>query len=457
VIYNFSTTGGDGATPAGGLTFGRDGAFYGVTSVGGPAGQGTVFKINPNGAGYRVLYGFGLDPIDGLNPQGGLTFGADGMLYGATPQGGYAGGSGAGLIFKVNADTGDYTGLLSFGFFATAGQTPTSAPLQGQDGNLYGVTSMGGYSVPGRGGLGLVYSVGTNGLGFAPLHEFSTNYLEGTKPVSGLIQAGDGMLYGTTFGSGQIGATDAGTVFRLLTNGSGFQVLHSFANNSSDGANSSAALILSADGFLYGTTESGGAHGHGTVFRLNTSGSGYQVLHHFGSVTNDGQVPKGPVLLGSDGYLYGTTFYGGTFGPPVAGHVGYGVAFKLDTTGSSYSVLYNFGSQPGDGHLPTGGLVQGPDGAFYGTTSSGGDYNAGSVFRLSSTRFAFTSIRQLLDKTFYLSLSGPANTACHVEVSTDLLHWTPLTNILNTAGAVQFIDASAANFPQRFYRASQGP
>ena len=398
-----------------------------------------------------------VDPIDGVNPEGGLTLGADGMLYGATPQGGYSGGTGVGLIFKVNPDDSDYTGVLSFGFFGAAGQTPTSPPLQGQDGNLYGVTSSGGNLVNGRGGLGLVYSVGTNGLGFGFLHEFSTNYLDGTTPIGSLIQASGGTLYGTTYGSGLMGSADAGTVFRLLANGAGFQVLHTFANNSSDGGSPSAAMILGADGFLYATTESGGAHGYGTVFKLSTSGSGYQVIHHFGAVANDGRVAKGPVTLGSDGYLYGTTFYGGAFGPQGPGNAGYGVAFRLDTTGSNYTVLYNFGSKPWDGQLPEGGLAQGPDGAFYGTTSSGGEYSAGSVFRLGSTPFEFTSIRQLLDRTFYLSLSGPANTTCHVEVSTDLSHWMTLTNLPNTTGSVEFIDGAAANFFRRFYRASQGP
>ena len=459
VIYNFSTTGGDGQSPVAGLTLGRDGSFYGVTPSGGPAGQGSVFRINANGTGYQILYGFGLAPIDGLGPESGLMQGADGMLYGTTAEGGYFGGSGAGVVFKVNPDGSDYTEVLSFGFFGTAGQNPTSAPLQGHDGKLYGTTSDGGYMSRGWGGFGIVYTVGTNGLGYAVLHQFSTNNLEGRTPYSGLIQGSDGTLYGTTYGGVNYDGSGRlyGTVFAMLTNGSGFQVLHTFTNNSVNGINPYAGLILGADGYLYGTTQSGGANGSGTVFKLSTSGSGYQVIHNFGSVTNDGQSPTGPVTQGRDGYLYGTTPYGGAFGPRGGQYSGYGVAFKLDTTGSGYTLLHSFGGTAGDGQMPKGGLTQGPDGAFCGTTAAGGNLNAGTVFRLGPPPFEFTSFSMLPDKTVSFILSGTSNTTCRIAASTDLVNWVTLATLPDTNGSVQFIDTAAPSFPSRFYRAFQGP
>jgi uncharacterized repeat protein (TIGR03803 family) len=458
VIYNFSTTGGDGQSPVGGLTLGRDGSFYGVTQSGGPAGQGSVFRINADGAGYRILYGFGLDPIDGYNPQAGLMQGADGMLYGTTSQGGYAGGVGVGIVFKVNPDGSDYTEVRSFGVYGADGLQPTSAPLQGHDGNLYGTTLQGGYWYGHNNFLGNVYTVGTNGLGYWDLHLFSTNYLEGHSPYSGLIQGSDGTLYGTTWGSaGSFGGSDCGTVFKLLTNGTGFQVLHNFMNDSVDGKCPYAGLMLGTDGFLYGTTQYGGTKNSGTVFKLSTSGASYQVIHHFGSVTNDGQSPTAPVIQGSDGYLYGTTPYGGAFGPTVGPYLGYGVAFKLGTDGSGYTVLHSFGGTPGDGRVPAGGLTQGRDGAFYGTTSAGGNLNAGTVFRLGPRPFAFTSFNRLPDKTVSLFLSGSSNTTCRIDASTDLVNWVTLATLSDTNGSVQFIDTTAPSFPSRFYRAFQGP
>jgi len=301
--------------------------------------------------------------------------------------------------------------------------------------------------------------LGTNGLGYAVLHEFSTNNLEGRTPYSGLIQGSDGTLYGTTYGGVNYDGSGRlyGTVFKLLTNGSGFQVLHTFTNNSVDGINPYAGLILGADGFLYGTTQSGGTNGSGTVFKLSTSGSGYQVIYNFGSVTNDGQSPTGPVIQGSDGYLYGTTPYGGAFGPRGGPYGGYGVAFKLDTSGSNYTVLYSFGGTAGDGQLPGGGVTQGPDGAFYGTTAAGGNLNAGTVFRLGSAPFEFTSFSRLPDNTVSLFLSGSSNTTCRIDASTDLVNWVTLATLPDTNGVVQFIDTAAPSFPSRFYRAFQGP
>ena len=457
VIYNFSPTGGDGQNPVGGLILGRDGSFYGVTQSGSPAGQGSVFRINANGAGYRILYGFGLDPVAGDNPQAGLMQGADGMLYGTTSQGGYGGGSGLGIVFKVNPDGSDYTEVVSFGFF-TPGMDPTSAPVQGRDGNLYGTTLQGGYLDSGGNDMGIVYKLGTNGFGFSALHLFSTNGLEGHSPFSGLIQGSDGTLYGTTWGGNSLfGGSDCGTVFKLLTNGSGFQVLHTFTNNPVDGKSPYAGLMLGADGFLYGTTQYGGTNNHGTVFKLRTTGSGYQVIHHFGSVTNDGQFPTAAVTQGSDGYLYGTTPYGGAFGPTVGPTPGYGVAFKLDTNGADYTVWYSFGGTPGDGRIPAGGLTQGPDGAFYGTTSAGGSLNAGTVFRLGPAPFEFTAFNLLRDKTISLTLSGAANSTCRIDASSNLVNWVTLTNLPNSTGGAQFIDVSATHFPRRFFRAFQGP
>jgi uncharacterized repeat protein (TIGR03803 family) len=133
VIYNFSTTGGDGQRPVAGLILGRDGSFYGVTPSGGPAGQGSVFKTNANGAGYQILYGFGVAPIDGLGPESGLMQGADGMLYGTTQSGG---ANGNGTVFKLSTSGSGYQVIHNFGSVTNDGQSPTGPVTQGRDGYL---------------------------------------------------------------------------------------------------------------------------------------------------------------------------------------------------------------------------------------------------------------------------------------------------------------------------------
>src|SRR5205085_936033 len=128
------------------------------------------------------------------------------------------------------------------------------------------------------------------------------------------------------------------------------------------------------DGALYGTTQSGGSNGLGTVFKLNKDGSGYMVLHGFPSNDADGWYPVGALVQEDDGALYGTTERGGTEDA--------GTLFKLNTDGSGYSIIYDFGSTADDGLHPQG-LATGSDGALYGTTYSGGSSNLGTVFRLN--------------------------------------------------------------------------
>ena len=173
---------------------------------------------------------------------------------------------------------------------------------------------------------------------FQRLKSFGIPAQAAANPFANVIQGSDGALYGTT-GYGSPNAIE-GTVFKMNTNGSGFTVLHSFifTNSPNDGAGPGGALVQGRDGALYGTTGSGGTYDAGTVFKLNTDGSGYKVIYNFGQGNTAG--PLAALVQGSDGTLYGTT-YGG---------YGYkGTVFKLSTNGSGYMVLHTFTGTSGDG------------------------------------------------------------------------------------------------------------
>jgi len=172
---------------------------------------------------------------------------------------------------------------------------------------------------------------------------------------SELIEASDGKLYGTTHGGG---TNNAGTVFKLSRDGSGYTVLHTFSRTGSDGTNpgtgwdSSAGLVEGSDGMLYGTTLSGGGpNDAGTVFKLNKDGGGYTVLHRFTGPEGDGLEPSA-LMVGSDGALYGTTKAWG-------GINGAGAVFKLLSDGTGFQVLHRFAFVEGTGYAP---LVEGSDG-----------------------------------------------------------------------------------------------
>jgi uncharacterized repeat protein (TIGR03803 family) len=222
--------------------------------------------------------------------------------------------------------------------------------------------------------VGTVASVGVSPLKDSVLYSFSgkpTGSMVGAGPTAPLIQASDGNFYGTTSGNdyeGPLGFEGPGTVFKITPAGIE-TLLHAFGTNgSNDGATPVAGLIQGIDGNFYGTTKFGGAYGAGTVFKITPAGVETVLYSFFGGL--DGVAPVGGLIQGSDGNFYGTTYYGGQCDA--------GVAFRVTPTGAE-SVLYAFtsGTVEGcggitDGANPNSGLTLGTDGNFYGTTLGGG-------------------------------------------------------------------------------------
>ena len=361
VLHSFTGSGGDGVNPQGSLVQGSDGALYGITPYGGSSDWGTVFRIGPDGAGYRVLHTFTGSGGDSANPEAGLILGADGALYGTTR---FGGSYGMGTVFRLGTSGAGFRVLHSFSGWD--GAQPYGGLVQGTDGGLYGTTYGGGTN-----GWGTVFRLSTTGAGFRVLYRFTGTGGDGELPFSALVQGRDGALYGTTIGGG--GANNCGTVFCIGTNGAGYRVLYRFTGSDGDGCGPAAPLVQGWDGALYGTTCNGGTNNAGTVFRLGTDGTGYRVLFRFPGVGEGGGGPTG-LVQGSDGALYGATG-GGT--PEDRG-----MAFCLGTDGTGYRVLYSFTGSGGDGANPFAPLLQGRDGALYGTSLNGGDQDYGTVFRL---------------------------------------------------------------------------
>src|ERR1022692_2079528 len=195
---------------------------------------------------------------------------------------------------------------------------------------------------------------------------FTFDGTHGASPYAGLVQATDGDLYGTTWGGG---AKNAGTVFKITPAGI-LTTLYSFCSqtNCTDGAEAEAGLFQAANGDLYGTTFYGGSHNHGTVFRITPTGT-LTTLYSFCSQSGcaDGDLPLARLVQAANRDLYGTTTSGGT-------HDG-GTVFKITPSGT-LTTLYSFCSQSActDGLQPVAGLVQLANGDFYGTTQYGGGH-----------------------------------------------------------------------------------
>jgi len=350
----------DGSTPIGIVAGQVDGALYGITFAGGSSDYGTIYKINRDGSNYRVLHSFSSSETGdtGITPAFiGLSViqGADGALYGTTKSGGT---NGNGTVFKLSNDGNFFSVLHTF-------DSSDAGPLnliQSKDGTLYG------------GGNSTVFALNTDGGNYRVLHTLISGS-EGSGLYGKLLQGSDGTLFGTAVGGG---TNNDGTVFALDTNGSTFAVLHTFTNTP-DGRTPVGNLMQGSDGALYGTTALGGTNGGtlGTIFKLNTDGGNYHLLHSFGGV-NDGVQPYGGLVQGLGGVLYGTT-------EATQGGSALGTAFKIGPDGNGYSILYYFAPATNGLH-PYAGLVPGASaedaGVFYGTGSSGGSSGNGTVFAM---------------------------------------------------------------------------
>jgi len=270
------------------------------------------------------------------------------------------------------------------GQLCTDGVYPMGQLAQGIDGNFYGVTEDGGSNGEAYGGFGTAFKLTPSGT-LTTIYDFCalSDCTDGINPQAGLIVGGDGNFYGVTTGGG---ANDGfGTVFQLTPAGT-LTVLYTF-QNTTDGAYPSGPLALGSDGNFYGTTTSGGASGpggSGTVFQLTPAGS-IKTLYNFCSATNctDGATPEGGLLQGSDGYFYGTTAGGGSDSSGCFGF-GCGTIYRVTMAGA-LATLYSF-QDGADGASPEAGLVQG-SGGFYGVTFTGGTpsdgcggYGCGTVF-----------------------------------------------------------------------------
>jgi uncharacterized repeat protein (TIGR03803 family) len=392
-LFRFGT---DGANPDAALIQATDGNFYGTTESDGTSGYGTAFKMTPSGT-VTILHAFTGGTTDGASPGAALIQGTDGNFYGTT----LGGGSGYGTVFKMTP-SGTVTVLHAFTGLATDGSEPTAALIQAADGNFYGTTYSGGTS-----NRGTVFKM-TPGGTVTILHVFTGGTSDGASPYAALIQATDGIFYGTTVGGG---TANQGTVFQMTPSGA-VTILHAFTGGTTDGAGPGGALIQATDGNFYGTTGTGGTTNGGTIFKVTISG--VSIVHAFTGGATDGIDPNAALIQATDGNFYGTTFRGGT---STSSGPGYGTVFQM-TPGGTVTILHAF-TDGTDGDSPGAALIQATDGNFYGTTLYGGAFGSGVVFRLSSPPPATT----LVSPSGGGSLSAPTYTWTMVSAATAYYLW----------------------------------
>jgi uncharacterized repeat protein (TIGR03803 family) len=419
--------------------------LFGTTSQGGSLGYGTVFAVNTDGTGFTNLHSFTALPppsfatnSDGANPYGGLILSGN-TLYGTASGGGIFGG---GTVFAVNTNGTGFTNLYNFTttdpntFDNIDGASPEGTLIL--SGNiLYGTAYRGGSS-----SKGTVFAINTDGTGFMNLHSFhSISVSDGVNPQAGLILSGN-TLYGTTSAGGTLGG---GTVFAININGGGFTNLYNFTDEN-DGASPKDTLILFGN-TLYGTAEQ-----RGSLFAINTDGTGFTILHTFTNGSDGGNPFASFVLSGNT--LYATASQGGS--------LGYGTVFAINTDGTGFTNLYSFTEARypnytnSDGANPQAGLILSGN-TLYGTTHDGGSSGYGTVFRLLiSSIIPPTLTLQFSAGCPQLNLAGTLSNNYVVQYSTNLANpnWINLFSVTNlSASPYSFLDSSGVGQPTRYYRA----
>lgn len=323
---------------------------------------------------FNVITSF--DGPNGGNPNGPLFQAIDGNFYGTTFLGGTTDN---GTVFRVTS-AGELSTLYSFCSQpqCTDGGKPSTGIVQATNGLFYGTTTIGGQAFG-----GIAFGM-TSAGNLGSLYDFGVEQIPST---AALIQSHDGGdLFGLT----------ASTAFKMSPKGT----LTTIYNFSSDGLIPSG-LMYAPDGNFYMTTHYGGTNDYGAIYKMTPDGQ-VSTLYSFCQIncTIDGQYPEGDMVLGTDGSLYGTTIEGGMNGA--------GTVFKITRAGI-FITLHNFCSQTkcADGNQPSG-LVRGTDGNFYGVTFYGGNrsidfpFGAGTLYAMTSngglrTLYRFCSQKNCLD------------------------------------------------------------
>ncbi|HSH65070.1 MAG TPA: choice-of-anchor tandem repeat GloVer-containing protein, partial [Bacteroidia bacterium] len=365
----------NGQYPLGELMQASDGMLYGMSYTGGIAGVGVLFKYDPSTATYSKEFDFHAAP-EGNIPTSSLLLASDKMFYGVAQSGGR---TNDGAIYQYDPVFDSYVKKFDFDK-NSSGSFPTGALMQASDGKIYGTTTQGGTN-----DLGVLFQ-------FDPVTSAYTvkvtfDQVNGSSPYGELLQANDGKIYGMTREGGTHGN---GVLFQFDPLNSNYTKKFDF--DDVNGKYPEGGLMQAGDGKLYGVTTAGGsnttpdlADGLGVLFQFDPATSIYTKKIDFDG-TNNGSNPNGTLVTGPDGKLYGMTTYGGLID---ADHpLGSGTLFQYDPASSGIEGKINFnGTQ--NGSKPNGSLLLASDGNFYGVTFAGGIFNMGILFQLDPMTFSF--------------------------------------------------------------------
>jgi uncharacterized repeat protein (TIGR03803 family) len=356
LVKDFSILSGP-TSPTGGLVE-ANGLYYGMT-FGGTLNYGVIYSYDRINSVFTTLTQF--DSINGQYPVESLIHASNGNLYGVTMLGGV---NNEGVLFEFNPTNNSFTKL--YDFISSTGSLPSGSLLQASNGLLYGVTNSGGTT-----GRGVLYSFDLSGNSFSTLFNFdSTN---GSYPSQALIES-NGLFYGVAGG----GTSSNGVIYSFDIATSTYNKLYDF--DGLTGTNPSSPLFETSSGVLFGTTSSGGNFGEGVLFSYNPDSNIFIKFMDFDDLTNGGH-PRGALTQMNNGSIFGTTFYGGAnYG---------GVIYSFHPTNTFISVLYEFGTSSGG---LVGSLIEGPNSILYGVADESLPFDGISLWSYNTIGHFYTSL-----------------------------------------------------------------
>ncbi|NCC51222.1 MAG: hypothetical protein EOM20_08410 [Spartobacteria bacterium] len=346
----------------------------------------TMAEAQLFGYDYRILHRFehAEHELLGPSPFSGVIRDGD-TLYGATISFLYYFTNDQEAIFRIQTDGTGFTNLYTFNDFDIYGAQPMSGLLLYQN-RLF--------CTPNLGGLydgGTIISIATDGSDLQLLHTFGqfngdqgraqpdtktkpVQNADGMHPITTLIED-NSLLYGATSGGGEY---DAGVLYCIQPDGDNYRILHHFGSVPDDGEQPSMGMLVADNSRIYGTTGAGGYYDAGILYSIQKSGDDYRVLYHFDPV-NGGAPIFSPIADGST--LYGTCGYG---------YYSYdGAIYSIQKDGTDYRNLHEFDDEEDNGSLPYCTLLS--DGShLYGTTAYGGPYYYGTIFAFNKITHDFT-------------------------------------------------------------------
>ncbi len=389
-----------GAAPEGRLYADATGNLWGTTTAGGSFDSGVIFKYQISTGTFTVIAALAGNHtgVKGRKPAMGLTPDGTGRLWGVAEQ---SGAGSAGALFRVNMAAGTAETVFEFSGNATAtspGSGPIGPLVHDSAGFLWGAASAGGV-----GARGTVFKVNqaTGAVTVAVQFGSLTGVNSGlSTPVSGLTKDDAGYLWGIAQPSG---AGARAVVYKVKISDGSFTRVADYGTRETPlrGQTPGPVVFDAANEWLWGTTETGGQFGHGTIYRYHPLTKAVEVKVHFTGTSGaaPGSLPRGRLKLNEFGEVWGVTQFGGASN--------FGTVFKYvpDTVGGGiFTSVLAFDTAKGV--WPMGSLADSFDGWLWGTTEGSVSNEFGSVFKINRTSGEFVTVHRFTDRNLGATPAG---------------------------------------------------